>query len=644
MKKISLLALPLFCISFSMQAQQNPFDLQIHRQIIHTEKQAYLSGIPDEQLTSINDYDVKYYRCEWKVNPAVNYVKGKITTYFKPTAPGFNAIEFNLSNSLTVDSVKYHNTLLNYTHTADIISADLPSVIGVNTLDSVSVFYQGVPAGSGFGSFVQDEHNGSPIIWTLSEPYGSSDWWACKNTLTDKADSLDVYITTPAGNKAASNGLLVNITNSGPDKVYHWKHRYPITPYLICMATTNYVEFENNVPFQSTNLLIQNFIYPEDSAWAAGNILDLIPVMQLYDTLFGIYPFQNEKYGHAQFNWGGAMEHQTMTFTGGFWYETLAHELAHHWFGDKITCGSWEDIWLNEGFATYLSGIAYEHLMDGVWWMPYKKARINDIVAEPGGSVWCNDTTSGDRIFDGRLSYDKGAMILHTLRWVIGDSTFYAAINNYLNDPALAYGFARTPQLKAHFDASASQDLTWYFNDWFTGEGFPSYQIHWQQSGNTVDFTVSQTQSHPSVSFFELPIPIEFKNQTQDTIIRFDNTSSGQAYSVTIPFTVDSVIFDPELWIISANNTITTSISENELHRQISISPNPAQDKIQITFSKTYADMEVKLLDVTGRTIKEYSANGLKNLEINIDEIPGGFYFVQLNSGEMNFSRKMIKQ
>jgi aminopeptidase N len=282
--------------------------------------------------------------------------------------------------------------------------------------------------------------------------------------------------------------------------------------------------------------------------------------MNLYETLFEPYPFRNEKYGHAQFDWGGGMEHTTVSFMYNFDRQLIAHELGHQWFGDKITCGSWKDIWLNEGFATYLATLVIEDFDGMAAFVSEKQSMIDYITSSPNGAVYLTDAqaTNVNRIFSSRLSYDKGAMVLEMLRFKLGDALFFQGVKNYLADPNLAYKYAVTTDLQTHLEAVYGQDLTEFFNDWIYNQGYPTYSITAQNWGvGQAKFVINQTQSDPSVSYFEMPVPVRIYGALgQQADIVLNNTFNGEEIIMNVPFVISGVEFDPERHLISGNSTI----------------------------------------------------------------------------------------
>ena len=296
----------LFFSLYSILNSQFSFAQQkfsLDKTIIENEKKSFLSKKNFQSCSASSNYDVKYYRCNWNIDPAVYFISGSVTMNFKVFS-SLDSLQMDLALALTADSVYYHGAKISSSQkTGDVLQIIFPATISTGVLDSLTVFYHGVPPSAGFGSFAQTTHGSNvPVVWTLSEPYGASDWWPCKNTLTDKADSLDVYVTIPQGNKAASNGLLKQIISSGLNNIYHWKHRYPIAAYLVCAAVTNYAEYTDTAQIQSGALPILNYVYPEDSAYSRTTNAQLRTVMQYYDSLFAPYPFANEKYGQAEFS------------------------------------------------------------------------------------------------------------------------------------------------------------------------------------------------------------------------------------------------------------------------------------------------------------------------------------------------------
>lgn len=579
-------------------------------------------------------FDVTYLRLALDLDPAVHEVHAAVTTYFTATED-LDELLFDLSLSLQVEEVLHPSGPLAFEQTADdALLITLPATLAPGTADSVTIVYGGAPPTTGFGSFVTDEHQGVPVLWTLSQPFGAKDWWPCKQDLRDKADSLDLLVTTPAAYRAAGNGLLVaEVPQPGDRTTYHWRHRHPIAYYLIATAVTNYQvdEFSIELPGATVPMLVYSF--PETALEMLINANDVPGQMGLFSELFGLYPYADEKYGHAQFGWGGGMEHQTMTFMGGFSYELAAHEVAHQWFGNLVTCASWEDIWLNEGFATYLTGLCYDFIAPQ-YWMIWKQWQIGGITNAPDGSVFCTDTTSVPRIFNARLSYRKGAMVLHMLRWVLGDSAFFVGCREYLNDPALRANGARTSDLRAHLEAASGMDLGEFLADWFTGEGHPSYTAAWaQEPDGTVELTLFQSTSHPSVDFFEMPVPIRFHGGGQDSTVVLPHTFSGETFTFHLPFAADSARIDPELWLISAENLVVGMPGRVPRGgHALLIAPNPANDRLTLYTGEDFGQVvELRVLDAVGRTVfQQRPAVHGQRIGLEVAAWPPGAYTIEL--------------
>jgi aminopeptidase N len=634
----------LFTAFFSLSGIGQPPDPEFADKQSSTEALVSLKKLQFAESLNAGETDFVYQRMIWNIDPDVKYIQGSITTYYISTITTIDQVYFDLHNALTVDSVLHSHKHLYFTHENHKLTIKLPKPLRMGDLDSVTVFYQGEPQETGFGSFIKSNHSGVPVLWTLSEPYGAMEWWLCKQSLVDKIDSIDIIVNTPEPYRTASNGVLVSEGIANNQRTMHWRHRYPIATYLIAIAVTNYADYEERVELSDgRSFPILNFVYPENIENARTNTARTVEIMELFNTLFGDYPFADEKYGHAQFGWGGGMEHQTMSFMGSFGFELIAHELAHQWFGNYITLGSWKDIWLNEGFATYATGLAYEHLLDGYWWPRWKKVNHDRIVREPGGSVFVNDTTNINRIFNGRLSYSKGSYLLHMLRWIMGDEKFYLAIRNYLSDPEVAYGFASHQKAESHFEKVAEISLRKFFDQWYYGEGYPIYSALHSQSAENGKFNIriNQITSHPSVPFFEIPLPIRVygNNRTDSADFRLDLTYSGQLFDLSVPFILEEVAIDPDLWLIRKVDSVVKSdlIIAGD---QISVTPNPFVNSFRIIFPANEKILNVRIFDVNGRLVY-HQVNPPENISPNLSK---GHYIVKVTSSKQIFETKIIKR
>lgn len=599
-----------------------------------------------KESVNYTETDLIYQRMEWEINPNYKYIKGIVTSYFTSQVENLTKIEFDLNDIMKVDSVIQNNQKINFSLNENKLIISLNQSLSNQQLDSVHVYYQGVPEPeiNGFGSFTQSAHAGIPVIFTLSEPYGAMEWWPCKQSLIDKIDSIDIIVTTPDTFRTASNGILVSDISENGYRKMHWKHRHPIATYLVAIAVTNYAVYSDWLNLEDGKKIeILNYVYPENLETAKNETPVTAEFIQLYNKLIGEYPFANEKYGHAQFGWGGGMEHQTMSFMYNFNYDLVAHELAHQWFGDYITCGSWQDIWLNEGFATYMTGLVYENLQDGYWWPRFKKLNVDRIVSKPDGSVFVKDTTDVGAIFSGRLSYSKGAYLLHMLRWIVGDDNFFKGMRNYFNDPAVANGFANTNQFIKHIETTGDTTLTEFVNDWFYGEGYPMYSAKFiNEKDGFLKIKLSQTSSHPSVSFFEMPVPVRVYNadKTDSTDFRLVNTVNDQEYYVSTSFKVAELKIDPDYWLVSKTSEVVNALS-NSIQNKFSVYPNPFTESFSVFLPTGQQMVSLQLFSPEGKLVKQYSGN---KTTFNWTEIPKGIYILRTKTSNSVFESKIIKK
>ncbi|WP_241486062.1 M1 family aminopeptidase [Chryseobacterium angstadtii] len=588
------------------------------------------------------NYDVTYHKIELKVNPSVQNVSGKVTTHYTALSD-MNTLTFDLVNQMVVSSVKQNNVNLSFIqNTNNELVITLPGTQLAGTSASVEIVYAGVPPDTGHVFFTT--HNNSPIFFTLSESFGDREWWPCKQDMRDKIDSIDLYITAPSQYLAVGNGVeTTSPVISGPDKTTHFHHNYPIPAYLVSVAVTNYSTFNQTGGTAPNTYPIINYVFPEHLSLAQNKLSAVPSFLNFYESLLGVYPYHNEKYGNAEVTYSG-MEHPTVSFISNYDRYMMEHEMAHQWFGDKITCATWNDIWLNEGFATFMDELLIEHYDGNAAGISNRSGMINHITSQPNGAVYLTDAEAlnEDRIFNVRLTYNKGAMVLNMLRLKLGETAFLQGLKNYINDPNLIYKTAETPDFKAHMEAVYGSSLTDFFNDWIYNQGYPIYTIKAQNIGSgQVRVLVSQTQSHPSVNYFEMRLPLQFTGtggQVYNTYV--NNTVNNESFVINVPFNITGVKFDPEKHIISRNNSATLGINDVDFEKdKIEIHPNPVVNILTVD-SATPINKAI-ITDMAGQKIPAFIIN--KN-QIDFSKFSPGVYLLQLNTQNSTKTIKVIKK
>ncbi|MCB0820382.1 MAG: M1 family metallopeptidase [Bacteroidetes bacterium] len=418
----------------------------------------------------------------WQLSSQQRRIDGSVKHCFRFDPQQSDMLFLLLAQELIVDSVLLNNQLQPFQHNNNILSISLEG-IAPQAYTQVQVYYGGIPPSGGFGSFeIGFSPYGRKYLYTLSEPYGSADWWPCPTTRNVKIDTLSEHIITPAGELAAGNGILQSIdTLPGGRMQFNWHHAHPVAPYLIGTSVGEYLSEQYEVPLTLGNLPVLNFIYPEENEFWINARPNIRRMLTFFDSLFIPYPFSDEKYGHAQFPWGGGIEHQTMSFVRNMDQVLCSHELAHQWFGNLVTCNSWQNIWLNEGFATYLSALYDERFRPQEFDL-WRQTQKNFVMEGEGGTVLVSDTTDVSRIFSGKFSYFKSAMILNMLRLHIGKHAFYSGLRNYLQSGIESGGYGSTESLIYHLNLASGKQLEPFFNQWLNSTGFPTINVSWYAS------------------------------------------------------------------------------------------------------------------------------------------------------------------
>ncbi len=593
-----------------------------------------------------NDYDVKGLKFNLSLTNTSTYVSGDVTTYATTNIANFGLYAFELHNAMTIDSLKINGQLnTNITTTGAIRKVTLNTPLAVNTDFIVQVYYHGTAPGGNGQFFTGGLHNislpsGTKLMYSLSDDLFADDWWPCKQSIQDKIDSVSMWLTVDDTLKAGSNGLLKNTTPLPGNKLrYEWKTNYPIDYYLICVAVAPYKEYSYYMHFtdgSNDSMLVQNYYYDSATFFTpnAQSLLDSTGIMiDHFSKVFGKYPFHEEKYGHCMTILSGGMEHQTMTFmsTPNIRTTLIAHELAHQWWGNSVTYGKWEDIWLSEGMATYTEQLFLEQFWGNAAAKATRTAVFNQVMSQPGGSVWVNDTTNVNRIFDGRLTYNKGAAVAHMLRYLAPkDSLYFAGLRAYQQQ--YKYGTAVTADLQQVMAQTYGKPLDSFFRQWIYGQGYPLFSVKWAQYLGMTLLKVTQTTSHPSVRAFNIPLQVKLISGSVDTTITINITDTTNYINLLWYPLITSVVVDPEDHVV--NKTGATQYDPSLLSvgdavlQEPAIYPNPASEGWYVDNLQPGAVLQ--LFDINGRRIWNATSSG--QVHIPATNLPAGCYLLEVRS------------
>jgi aminopeptidase N len=606
-----------------------------------------------EHTRLMNQYDVSFYKLDLNLERTSTFISGNVTTRASLQVPRLAVYAFELHPNFQIDSVLVNGVRQkNITRNAGNVSVELASPITAPAKLTAQIFYRGSAPGSGgaaigngFTATREVNWGGADVAWSLSQPYATYEWWPTKQVLTDKADSVHVFVTTSSDNKVGSNGLLTRTVSLPGNKVrYEWKSRYPIAYYLISVAISNYQEYKliARPAGAQAPIPIINYVYSQQALDVFKTEIDqTVPLLETFSELFSLYPFAAEKYGHSMAPMGGGMEHQTMTTQSTFSFDLTAHELAHQWFGNNVTCASWSDVWLNEGFASYAEYLALERLrpISAIEWLSTVQGRV---LAEPDGSVFVEDTTDVTRIFNYRLSYLKGAMVLHMLRFTINnDELFFKALRDYQQE--FKGRTTRTADLQRIFEKTTGLALGYFFEQWYKGEGWPTLTIDWEQQGNQFVLHATQTPS-ASTPFFRTDVEYLLKTASGDTLIRVPHDQPVKQYQLSLNREVTGVVIDPDNWLLARKviKNVTATPTPLEEH-PIRVYPNPTSDLLTVEYLR-FNPTTIEVHDRTGKLVLRYQLSPGQRAQLSVAALPAGLYVVRASDGQQTYQAKFVKE
>jgi len=632
-----------------------------------------------------SNFDATFYHLDLNIGMVNDSIVGVVRVEGRVTGSALSQLVLDLSPAMHVTSVAAAGGgALVFSHplNSPALSITLPGSQPVGTLVAVDIRYRGIPISSDFGNFVfgsRCRNNVSPcpgndmrFAWSLSEPYGSREWWPCKDHPSDKADSVRVTVTVPSVYRVGSQGRLVGETVNGANTTYDWLSHWPIASYLVSVSIGEYVRYQDTYDRPAAleglygplslplDYLVYNDITHDLPGSPEGWVLTA-DALEVEEGWFGPYPFATEKYGHSEVTFGGGMEHQTMSSIGGGSTGVVAHELAHQWYGDKITPQRWTHLWLSEGFASYAEILyfearkaqfpgRYEAVSDG----QYRSAR------RATGTLVLQDTTNVNDMFDGYRVYAKGSMVLYMLRYMVGDNLFKQIMQTYAVDPAVQYGNAVTEDFQRVAEQVSGLDLDAFFSQWVTtGTGYPRYAAatSWKDVGGgnyevKVTLQQQQTSSQSNVSVFKMPVDIVVYDMLpSDSLVEIhretvQNNLRSQTFTFTVAQAPFQVLVDPDKKILRSDNVVALAANVPAYPAISLLSPVPTKGGLTVQYTVDRdGPVDVHVYDIAGKRVltrRTTAEKGLQSFDLDTGTLASGVYFLRLSSAQGSSHRKFV--
>ncbi|MCP4909456.1 MAG: T9SS type A sorting domain-containing protein [Bacteroidetes bacterium] len=419
-----------------------------------------------------------------EINTSDKTINGWAEVIITPKINQIQQIKLDLKD-LTVDSVFINQLIRPYTHSNDEIIIDLSESISIGDTITSRVYYHGQPFHEAWGGF----HFSGDYAFNLGVGFESiphnlgKTWFPCIDDFTDRA-TYDVIGTAETGLTITAGGRLLDTINNGNNTTtWHWNIPYPIPTYLASITIGDYVEYKDVHAGIEDSIPIIIYTKPSSAGNVAGSFINLHEIIEFFETRFGPYPFEKIGYTGTAI---GAMEHVSniaypnSAINGGTSSEYLyTHELSHMWFGNKVTCSTAEDMWLNEGWATFCAIYYKEVLYGHSTFLDEMRSNHKDVLQNAhiaDGGYWAVSNIPQEVTY-GKTAYDKGSTVVNTLKNYLGDSLFFDAMTAYLTNDTIAYSSRSSEELRDFLTAHTGIDMYSFFDAWVMSPGTPHFSI-----------------------------------------------------------------------------------------------------------------------------------------------------------------------
>ena len=614
-----------------------------------------LIGNFEKALSNDTTFDVKFYHIDVDIAIDSIYIQGNVNYLMVSQINDLNHIELDLDDAYIIDSISFPAE--SYSFNNNVIIINFNTSYDIDESFTFAIYYHGQPQlAGGYKGLRYETHDGTqPIIASLSTPFLAHTWWPCKDGTEDKSDStfIDITIKDTIINSlqmiALSNGLLESVETENGNKTFKWKHYYPIVPYYVMVAISNYEHFQQVYTGSDYSFPIDYYVFSSHLSEAQNGVAQMPDAIAFFTSIFGPYPFLNEKYGMTQLGYYGAIENQTNTITNNMslsWFYISVHELAHQWFADMITCKTWHHGWLNEGFATYSEALYKEHVEDFEAYQDY----MSSLEYYSGGTIYLDDISDPFNIFRA-IIYNKGAYVLHMLRGIVGDDDFFEIIHTYATDPNYTYKHATTEDFQLICESISGKDLQYFFEQWIYDEYYPRYRYNYifQESTGNLALTIAQSQENLGwrpVFSMPMEIKIEFVDGT-DTIVNVFNESQSHTYTFQLNKNVADITLDPNKWILRTTTYDPEIIIKTEELDDafLAVYPNPNNGNffISLPSNKTNSHVQVMIKDLNGKShySSVFSSNE-SNIHIQQNMLDAGVYVLEVLMENKKYYKRIL--